>query len=279
MALVSLNFESEYLNQNTQVEVILPDKPRGDSMKEFYNPKKKYKVLWLLHGTYGDSTDWLRRTRIELYASEKDMIVVMPSAMNSDYVNWPKFGLGYNFEDFFVKELMPLVYSWFPASSKKSDNFIAGLSMGGEGAASLGLTYPELFAKIGCLSFPLINYHNHKDGKFITGDMAKGMSLRFKNQLENVGGLDKFMKSPYNTWDIFFKSKKKLPKMYFYIGDEDFLYKAHLEFKAEVEKKKSKNVVIKEYPGYHHEWRIWDLAIEDFIKQCDPHTVGAGNRF
>ena len=86
MSLVSLNFESEYLNQNETVEIILPDKPRGVSMKKFYTPEKKYKVLWLLHGTYGDATDWLRRTRIELYASEKDMIVVMPSAMNSDYV-------------------------------------------------------------------------------------------------------------------------------------------------------------------------------------------------
>ena len=184
MSLVSLNFESEYLNQNETVEIILPDKPRGVAMKKFYTPEKKYKVLWLLHGTYGDATDWLRRTRIELYASEKDMIVVMPSAMNSDYVNWPKFGLGYNFMDFFVKELMPMVYAWFPASPKKEDNFIAGLSMGGEGAAAIGLTHPNLFSKIGCLSFPLINYHVHSDGKFITGAEAKGMSLRFQNEVE-----------------------------------------------------------------------------------------------
>ena len=278
MSLVSLNFESEYLNQNETVEIILPDKPRGVAMKKFYTPEKKYKVLWLLHGTYGDATDWLRRTRIELYASEKDMIVVMPSAMNSDYVNWPKFGLGYNFMDFFVKELMPMVYAWFPASPKKEDNFIAGLSMGGEGAAAIGLTHPNLFSKIGCLSFPLINYHVHSDGKFITGAEAKGMSLRFQNEVENCGGMEAFMKSPYNTWDIFFEGKKRLPKLYFYIGDEDFLYKAHLEFKDAVEKS-GKKVFIKEYPGYHHEWRIWDMAIEDFINQCDPDTIGAGNRF
>ena len=52
MSLVSLNFESEYLNQNETVEIILPDKPRGVAMKKFYTPEKKYKVLWLLHGTY-----------------------------------------------------------------------------------------------------------------------------------------------------------------------------------------------------------------------------------
>ncbi|MBR2802690.1 MAG: hypothetical protein IKE21_08950 [Erysipelotrichaceae bacterium] len=279
MALVSLNFESEFLNQNEQVEIILPDKPRGVSMKKFYQEDKKYKVLWLLHGTYGDGTDWLRRTRIELYASEKDMIVVMPSAMNSDYVNWPKFGLGYNFYDFFFKELMPMVQAWFPASPKKEDNFIAGLSMGGEGAAGLGMTHPEKFAAIGCLSFPLINYHVHSDGRYIDEKKIKGNDKRFLNSVENLGGMEEFLRSPYNTWDIYFNTKKKLPKMYFYCGDEDFLWNAYCEFKEAAAGCERKNVFFQEYPGYHHEWRVWDMAIEDFINKCDPDTVGAGNRF
>jgi len=104
------------------------------------------------------------------------------------------------------------------------------------------------------------------------------MRARFVNEVENCGGMEGFMKSPYNTWDIFFEGKKKLPELFFYIGDEDFLYKAHLEFKEELEKS-GKKAFIQEYPGYHHEWRVWDMAIEDFINKCDPDTVGAGNRF
>ena len=80
MALLHFNFESEYLNNNTDVNIIVPDKKRGVSPAEFYGSGKKYKVLWLLHGTFGDYTDWLRKSNIELYACEKNLIVVMPSA-------------------------------------------------------------------------------------------------------------------------------------------------------------------------------------------------------
>ena len=83
MALVTMNFESEYLYSNHEISIILPDKPRSLTAKEFYSSGKKYKVLWLLHGTFGDHSDWLRKSNIELYACEKDLIVVMPSALNS----------------------------------------------------------------------------------------------------------------------------------------------------------------------------------------------------
>jgi putative tributyrin esterase len=88
MSLVTMNFESQYLNGNTTISVILPDKPRNQRAKEFYESGRKYKVLWLLHGGFGDHSDWLRKSSIELYASERDLIVVMPSALNSGYTNW-----------------------------------------------------------------------------------------------------------------------------------------------------------------------------------------------
>lgn len=137
MALVHLNFSSKALGGNTDVNILLPDLPRGQSPAEFYASGKKYPVLWLLHGTYGDYTDWLRKSNVELYACEKELIVVMPSALNTDYANWPGFGLGYQAADYLTEELMPLVYGWLPASPKREDNFIAGLSMGGRGPSSM----------------------------------------------------------------------------------------------------------------------------------------------
>ena len=130
MALLTLNFESKYLGGNHNVGVILPDCPYGAVPRKFYEEQKKYKVLWLLHGTFGDYSDWIRKSMIELYATEKNLLVVMPSALNSDYENWPNFGLGFNMWDYFFEELMPLVYNWFPASQDRKDNYIAGLSMG-----------------------------------------------------------------------------------------------------------------------------------------------------
>ncbi|MBR0152474.1 MAG: hypothetical protein IJM26_01715 [Lachnospiraceae bacterium] len=277
MAHVTLNFESDYLNQNEQVEIILPDKERGIPGETFYASGKKYKVLWLLHGTYGDATDWQRKTRIELFASEKDMIVVMPSGLNSDFVSWPKFAMGYDFPNFFVKELMPLVQNWFPASDKREDNFIAGLSMGGQGATQLGFAYPEKFAAIGCFSYPLLNYRARANGDALDGKLPE-MSTRFANQVANYGTLEDFLKSGYNTWDVYFDAKKRknLPEIHFYIGEDDFFWEAHCEMKKEMKRRRIKNVPITEYPGLHHEWRVWDMAVEDFIRKVDPETVGAG---
>ena len=69
MALVHLNFESECLGNNTDVSIILPDKPHGTTPENFYANGKKYPVLWLLHGTFGDYTDWVRKSSIERYAT------------------------------------------------------------------------------------------------------------------------------------------------------------------------------------------------------------------
>ena len=82
MSLMTFNFQSSCLSGNTEITVILPDKPWKESPAEFYGSGKKYKVLWLLHGTFGDHTDWLRKSNIELYACEKDLIVVCPNGMN-----------------------------------------------------------------------------------------------------------------------------------------------------------------------------------------------------
>ena len=46
--------------------------------------------------------------------------------------------------------------------------------------------------------------------------------------------------------------------------------------RPELKRRRIKNVPITEYPGLHHEWRVWDMAVEDFIRKVDPETVGAG---
>lgn len=53
MSLIHLNFQSKYLSGNTDVNLILPDLPRGREPGEFYGSGERYKVLWLLHGTFG----------------------------------------------------------------------------------------------------------------------------------------------------------------------------------------------------------------------------------
>lgn len=255
MSLLHINFESQYLNGNTDINIILPDKPRTVEPADFYSGGKKYKVLWLLHGTFGDYTDWIRKSNIELYACEKNLIVVMPSGLNANYSNWNCM-MGYNMFDYITKELMPLVYNWLPASDKREDNFISGLSMGGEGALKYAVNHPDLFAGVAVLSmYP-------RDWRNMSPDKYKNNS-RDLNSYENAGGWDKFVDSYENIRGILEKEKDsgKLPKMYFACGDKDFLYEGYKDFKKWA-KKVGIDAVFEETEGYTHEWRFWDKAIQ-----------------
>ena len=191
MALVHLNFESECLGNNTDVSIILPDKPHGTTPENFYANGKKYPVLWLLHGTFGDYTDWVRKSSIERYATARDLIVVMPSGLNSNYLNWPGFGTGYRAWDYLFDELMPLVHNWYPASSKREDNYIAGLSMGGRGVFQYVAGRPEKFAAAAVLSCAPNDLHKIQLDPNATGDQARFQPAHpeLDGQLRRHGGV------------------------------------------------------------------------------------------
>lgn len=260
MAYIQMNIVSKCLGVGTPVSILLPDRPADMSPREFYESGRKYKVLWLLHGSYDDHTSWLHKTNIALYAAEKDLIVVMPNALNSNYANWPEVGMGFNMYDFLLDELMPLVYNWFPASDKREDNFIAGLSMGGRGTCVYAFNHPEKFAAAAILSAA-------------PRDMAQlevlepKMYHRTLQSVRNYGSLENYLASYENTWRIFQEKAHtgELPRLYFTIGNDDHLYPSYGHFK-EVAQKIGLDATFEEVDGYCHEWRFWDLSIQKALE-------------
>ena len=295
MSLVQMNFESQYLGVNHEISVILPDKPRNLTPAEFYGSGKKYKVLWLLHGTFGDHSDWIRKSNIELYACERDLIVVMPSGMNADYASWPEFTLGYDMWSYLTEELMPLVYNWFPASDKREDNFIAGLSMGGGGVLKYALGHPDKFAGMAVLSSCARNVDYLKPYAALTA-----AEFRAKANAGEIEGLDPkrgarqinsiakyptvgdYLASYENTWDRLgelVKGKAELPKIYAACGKNDFLYTAYTAFKAYCGKL-GLDAKFEEIEGFRHEWRFWDLTIQHALTYFGlDRPEDAGNPF
>lgn len=143
-----IDLASRVLAGPTSLTVIMPAPDDGESVADFYRSGKKYKVIWLLHAGMGDNNDWLRYTNICRYIQGKDIVLVMPNGLQSDYANHPEFADGYNFKDFFFEELMPFIYNWFPVSEAPEDNFLCGYSMGSSGAVMLALEHPERFAAV-----------------------------------------------------------------------------------------------------------------------------------
>ena len=263
MSLLTINFESQYLNNNHQVDIILPDKPREQAPEAFYRSGARYRVLWLLHGTYGDQSDWVRKSNIELYAEEKNLAVVMPPALNSNYSNWCDTMLGYRMYDYLTEELMSLVYGWLPVSDRREDNFIAGLSMGGRGTIKYAVNHPDRFAAAAILSAAPMDLTEMRPGH--PHPLMDPENPRTRNTLRNAGGLEAFRDSNENVWAIIDRlaGTGKLPRLMFACGEDDRLvYAKYLEFKAHADQI-GLDAHWYSLPGYGHEWRFWDLAIQE----------------
>jgi len=290
MALIHLDFESEYLGGNTDVNIIVPDRPRTVAAAEYYGSGKKYPVVWLLHGTFGGYSDWLRKSNIELYACEHEVIVVMPGVGNSNYSCWNNFTLGYDAEKYITKELMPLVYGWLPASKKREDNFVAGLSMGGQGALLFGLKYPELFEACAVLSYiPSDRSKNRDEMKVLFEKKRKELdaeedplkfTLRQYNVMHRYDTFEEYEAESDDLYTMLFNAvnRKDLPRFLFACGSEDILFadsyhalKEKLDdigFKAEWT----------EGPG-NHEWRVWDRDIQKALVFFGLSEDTKGNAF
>ena len=89
MAYLQMSILSQSLMRTVPVNVILPvDKlvfPGMPARKE-----RPYKTLYLLHGVLGSHIDWGTGSRIQRYAEENDLAVVMPAGENAFYVDHPK---------------------------------------------------------------------------------------------------------------------------------------------------------------------------------------------
>jgi S-formylglutathione hydrolase FrmB len=94
--------------------------------------------------------DWATKTRLHEYASTANILIVMPRAENSWYVN-SATNASLRYEDYTVQDLPKHVATRFPFADT-SRQAIAGLSMGGYGAVMLALKYPQKYRLAGAFS-------------------------------------------------------------------------------------------------------------------------------
>lgn len=138
MAVIRFNYRATALHGATNVTIILPTDHSKDGAPSVYVPGVKYQVLWLLHGGLGDDQDFINFSNIVRYAEDARVAVVMPSCPDKFYD-----GAYYQL----VSEELPKVLRViFPFSDKKEDNFVAGLSHGGDCSLKLCLEHPDRYA-------------------------------------------------------------------------------------------------------------------------------------
>ncbi len=242
MAYFNSTFFSPTLCMMTDVAVVIPD----NGAKRLANGD--YPVLFLLHGLSDNHTAWSRRTKLDLYAEETGIAIVMPEVQRGFYQNM-NYGLQYF--DYIAKELPELCHQFFRTTLDPAYTFVAGLSMGGYGAMRCALTYPERYAKAACTS--AVTDLN----RFFT-DNPCGMGKAEMTSLLGDGVED--------DEDLFklAQSGKNFPSLYQVCGESDFLIEDNRRFHKHLE---DCGIAHKyeEWAGAH-EWRFWDTAIEKFLR-------------
>lgn len=278
MALLTIEMKSTKLGCPETVKVLLPEFLEAEKR----GAGEKMKVLWLLHGATAGPNDWLLETNLARYVKDRNLMVVLPSALNSDYSNYNVFANGFNFRDFFLEELMPMMYSWFPASRKREDNYIAGYSMGGTGAMQFGFLNPELFGGIGIFSSaprdvdalrPVRDMKSEvwriegRDGNRFPGVYPPGYNNKEINMIGKYPTVGDFLDSPENTWDRFLDAVKggNLPPILVSVGSEDRCLRRVERFKTLAGEVGAENITFDVIDGYAHEIAVWDIAIQRFL--------------
>ena len=252
MALIQVNYVSAALQRTVPLQVILPvDKltPDGQLPKE-----KKFKTLYLLHGYLGNYTDWVSGTRIQRWAEERDLAVVMPSGDNAFYVDRPATGNCYG--QFIGQELVEVTRRMFPLSRKREDTFIGGLSMGGFGAMRNGLKYHDTFGAVISFSGVLQLWEENTSP-------SQRVNMEFEEGI--FGDLEKALVSDKNpAWLVReLAGKQNLPDIYIACGTEDRLLSHSRNFR-DLLLKNGFSVTYEEAPGDHN-WDFWDTFIKKAI--------------
>ncbi len=268
MAHLTCNFFSKSLMRTVDITVILPT-DKFVFTDPNYKPLKEFKTLYLLHGIFGSTSDWINGTRIEAWANEKDLAVVMPSGENKFYVDHPQ-SLD-NFGTFIGEELVDFTRRTFPLSTKREDTFIGGLSMGGYGALRNGLKYHDTFGSIVALSSGLI-LESVYESKYEDPNPI-GNRYYYESIFGDISQLKGSDMDYYHLIDTIKQSE--LPNLYLACGTEDvLLFKQNEEFHKYLEGKNIKH----EYqtgPG-GHDWVFWDTFIYKALEWLPLNETNKG---
>lgn len=268
MAIIEVNFISKCLMRTVTFNAIIPvDKfgPQAENAEQ-----KPLKTLYLLHGIFGNYTDWVNGTRIQAWAEANDLAVIMPSGENRFYLDDEKSGELYG--EFIGKELVEFTRKLFPLSDKREDTFIAGLSMGGYGAIRNGLKYAENFGCVIGLSAALV-HDTWKDA-----DNSAPIFTFRRNYYEAIfGEYDKVKGSDKDPKALLLKLKEEgrpVPKMYLCCGTEDGLVTANRDFRDFLNEN-GVDLTYVEGPG-KHDWVFWDTYIKKVLDWLPLDRTGAG---
>ena len=249
--IVTDSIQSRFLGCGQKYNVYLP---------AGYDTAAAYPVIYLLHGLYGDYTNWADTGRMkevadELIASGEMVpaVIIMPNAGDRDVhnyqngyfnvVNWP-------YEDFFFQELLPAAEKKYNCGGCKGKRAIMGLSMGGGGSIVYAQRHPDLFSSAYGMSAWLDNKHRNVRGS----DMPGSKLLLTDESVREHSALDFMDNASSGTLD-----QLKTVQWFLDCGDDDFLLLLSVQLHLKMKQAGLHSELRVRNGG--HTWEYWHTAL------------------
>ncbi len=261
---LSANYIVRDVPHGTVSKVWYPSPGLGMNARRFtvYTPagyeegKKRYPVLYLLHGAGGDENAWSELGRAAQIADNliaqgkaEPMIIVMPNgngaqkAMPGEYENSmqkPSFMsrgmMDGAIEKAFPKDVVGYVDAHFHTIADKNHRAISGLSMGGFHSIYISANNPDMFGYIAPMSAAINRQSRNQQQPEIYQNLEEKMVTLFE----------------------------KKPKLYrIYIGNTDFLFQDNVNFRKMLDKHGCKYEYFESDEG--HIWANWRKYLNDLL--------------
>ena len=136
---------SASMNKNIKTCVIVPD--------NYKKSKKKFPVVYLLHGYSGNYATWVKS--FKEVSQQVDRYGFIAIGVDGNYSSWyfdSPIDPTFKYETYIIDELVPFIDKKYKTIASREGRAISGLSMGGHGALYLSLKHQDVFGAAGSMS-------------------------------------------------------------------------------------------------------------------------------
>jgi S-formylglutathione hydrolase FrmB len=226
--------------------------------------KRNYPVLYLLHGLFGSSDNWLELTAIKNYLAGQELIVVLPEGGNNWYSDSATIEKD-KFESSFINELIPTVEASYRTLASREKRAIAGLSMGGFGALKFALKRLDLFCFAGSMSGAF------EAPQLTQNNKGFGWEELIPSILEVFGQETSAARAENDLFEIIRRlsgeKRSSFPYIYIDCGIDDGFLESNRKL-ATLLREKDIRFEYHEVAG-GHDWNYWDQQIRVILEKVN----------